>query len=164
MNLLLRVQKAQFCLHSLDVKQMWGEKKWCCPNKVDSRSKSANKSSCQGDGEMPDWERNRIFDINRIRSMPSLVNYNMHPPINAFSSKLQHAPSFLRYILVHTVLYISVSHQNPSKRTTGSKIACTDKNIPWLTLILWEVHWNPIQCFPQNNKYWIWSLSWPLSC
>ena len=56
---------------SVDLKQMWGQKKWCCPNKVDSRLKKCKQKFLPHPdvGERPDSERNRKFHINRIQSL-----------------------------------------------------------------------------------------------
>ena len=61
---------------SVDLKQMWGWKKWCCPNKVDSRLKKCKQKFLPqaNAGERPDSERNRKFHINRIQSSATLVN------------------------------------------------------------------------------------------
>ena len=56
---------------SVDLKQMWGQKKWCCPNKVDSPLKKCKQKFLPHPdvGEKPDSERNRKFHINRIQSL-----------------------------------------------------------------------------------------------
>ena len=56
---------------SVDLKQMWGQKKWCCPNKVDSPLKKCKQKFLPHPdvGERPDSERNRKFHINRIQSL-----------------------------------------------------------------------------------------------
>ena len=73
--------KKRSCVCTMfDVKQMWVVKKSnCrCSNKDDSCSKSANKSSCD-EVEKCQTARSRIFDLNRMGSTSSPVNWDIFP-------------------------------------------------------------------------------------